>query len=157
MSTVINLVSSDPQLAQLVRETGMPCVVVSRDALMTSRSRAPSSRRCSSSICATSAVPPALAQLKRQHPDDRRAAGRSELDPALMLEAMRAGVNECVTAPGPVPELQAAVKRLMGNLGTDDARRDLRVHRRQGGSRRDDRRGQHRDGAGASRVRTRRC
>ncbi|MGH9173792.1 MAG: AAA family ATPase [Vicinamibacterales bacterium] len=33
-----------------------------------------------------------------------------------MLEAMRAGVNECVTDPVSVPELLAAVKRLMGNL-----------------------------------------
>ncbi|MEO5897249.1 MAG: AAA family ATPase [Vicinamibacterales bacterium] len=33
-----------------------------------------------------------------------------------MLEAMRAGVNEFVTAPVTVPELQAAIKRLMGSL-----------------------------------------
>ena len=37
MSTVINLVSADSQLVQLVRETGVPCVVVSRDALTESR------------------------------------------------------------------------------------------------------------------------
>ena len=33
MSTIIKLVSSDPQLAQLLRDTGMQCVAVSRDAL----------------------------------------------------------------------------------------------------------------------------
>jgi pilus assembly protein CpaE len=42
----------------------------------------------------------------------------SKLDPALMLEAMRAGVNEFVTAPITVTELQAAIKRLVGNLAT---------------------------------------
>ena len=41
-----------------------------------------------------------------------------KLDPALMLEAMRAGVNEFVTDPVTVPELQGAIKRLMGTFGT---------------------------------------
>jgi pilus assembly protein CpaE len=35
-----------------------------------------------------------------------------------MLEAMRAGVNEFVSAPVTVAELQAGIKRLMGNLTT---------------------------------------
>ena len=33
MSAVIKLVTSDAQLAQLVRDTGMPCSVVAREAL----------------------------------------------------------------------------------------------------------------------------
>lgn len=33
MTTVIKLVSSDAQLAQILRETGMQCVAVPRDAL----------------------------------------------------------------------------------------------------------------------------
>jgi pilus assembly protein CpaE len=63
-------------------------------------------------------IPSALAQLKRHHPTTGVLIVGSKLDPALMLEAMRAGVNEFVTAPVTVPDLQGAIKRLMGNLTT---------------------------------------
>ena len=44
-------------------------------------------------------LPSALAVLKRQHPATSVILVASQLDPALMLEAMRAGVNECVAEP----------------------------------------------------------
>ena len=42
-------------------------------------------------------MPTALAQLKRHHPTTGVLLVAAKLDPALMLEAMRAGVNEFVT------------------------------------------------------------
>jgi pilus assembly protein CpaE len=45
----------------------------------------------------------------------------SKLDPAVMLEAMRAGVNECVIDPISLPDLQAALKRLIKNQTTTAA------------------------------------
>ncbi len=60
--------------------------------------------------------PPALALLKRQHPTTGVLLVVSQLDPAMMLEAMRAGVNECVTDPISAAELHAAIKRLSGHL-----------------------------------------
>ena len=42
------------------------------------------------------------------------------LVPTIMLEAMRAGVNECIVEPLSVSELQAALKRLVGSLTTHD-------------------------------------
>ena len=44
-------------------------------------------------------VPPALGALKRQHPTTSVILVALELTPALMLDAMRAGVNECVGEP----------------------------------------------------------
>lgn len=57
-------------------------------------------------------IPPALAQLRRQHPETGLVVVISALEPALMLEAMRAGVTECVTdvARG---DLEAAITRLL--------------------------------------------
>lgn len=57
-------------------------------------------------------IPRALALVKRQHPDTGLLLVASTLDPALMLEAMRSGVTECVTdvAHG---ELEAAINRLV--------------------------------------------
>ena len=119
MSTVINLVSSDPQLVQLVREAGVPCVVVSRDALNDMASAgAKQPAVLIVDLREDSEIPSALAQLKRQHPTTGVLVVSANLDPTLMLEAMRAGVNEFVTAPVTVPELQGAIKRLMGTFAT---------------------------------------
>ncbi len=117
MSTVIKLVSSDPQLAQVVRETGMPVVVVSADALgMLAQANATQPDVLVVDVRDDAELPPAITSLKRQHPTTGVVLIVSKLDPALMLDAMRAGVNECVTHPVSVPELQAAVKRLVKNL-----------------------------------------
>lgn len=119
MSTVINLVSADPQLVQLVRETGVPCVVISRDglnALAAAGAKQPAVLIVD--LRDDGEIPSALPALKRQHPLTGVLLVAAQLDPALLLEAMRAGVNEFVTAPVTVPELQGAIKRLMGNLST---------------------------------------
>lgn len=119
MSTVINLVSADPQLVQLVRETGVPCVVISRDALNgLAAAGAKQPAVLVIDLREDGQIPSALPVLKRQHPATGVLLVASQLDPALLLEAMRAGVNEFVTAPITVSELQAAIKRLMGNLAT---------------------------------------
>jgi pilus assembly protein CpaE len=57
-------------------------------------------------------MPPILGPVKRQHPDTGLIIVASALDPALMLEAMRAGVTECVTdiERG---DLEAAITRLV--------------------------------------------
>ncbi len=117
MSTVIKLVSSDAHLAQSLRETGMQCVAVSSDALATLAQ--PGARQPEVLVVdlrGKQQLPPALSSLKRQHPATGVLLVVSQLEPTLMLEAMRAGVNECVTDPVSVPDLLAAVKRLMGNL-----------------------------------------
>jgi len=60
----------------------------------------------------TRTVPPALGAIKRQHPGTGIVIVCSSLEPGLMLEAMRAGVSECVPEPLTQEELQAAVARL---------------------------------------------
>ncbi|MEO6223245.1 MAG: hypothetical protein ABIP90_08330 [Vicinamibacterales bacterium] len=59
-----------------------------------------------------SEIPPILGSLKRQHPDTGLIIVASTLDPALMLEAMRAGVTECVTEIER-GDLEAAIARLV--------------------------------------------
>ena len=60
--------------------------------------------------------PPALALLKRRHPTTGVLILASTLDPAMMLEAMRAGVSEFVTDPIAPSDLTAALNRLLGKL-----------------------------------------
>jgi pilus assembly protein CpaE len=57
-------------------------------------------------------VPPAIGMLRRQHPSTGVVIVAAALEPGLMLEAMRAGVTEFLTAPLTLPELQAAINRV---------------------------------------------
>src|SRR5687768_2441043 len=57
-------------------------------------------------------LPPAVAALRRQHPLTGVLIVASHLDPALMLEAMRAGVTEFVTEPVGPKDLKAALERV---------------------------------------------
>jgi pilus assembly protein CpaE len=57
-------------------------------------------------------IPPILGSLKRQHPDTGLIIVASTLDPALMLDAMRAGVTECITEIER-GDLEAAINRLV--------------------------------------------
>lgn len=57
-------------------------------------------------------VPAAVARLRRQHPLTGLLIVASDLDPTLMLEAMRAGVNEFVTEPLTAKDLKSAIERV---------------------------------------------
>ena len=117
MSAVIKLVTSDAQLGQLVRDTGMPCSVVAREAVSTlAQPGATQPVVLIVDLRGQEGIPPVVATLKRNHPTTGVLLVATTLDPSLMLEAMRAGVNECVTEPISVSALQVAIKRLVGNL-----------------------------------------
>src|SRR5215831_14380117 len=60
----------------------------------------------------SNSLPPTLATLKRQHPTTGVVIVAARMDPALMLEAMRAGVNEWLAEPVNPLELSAAVERV---------------------------------------------
>jgi pilus assembly protein CpaE len=57
-------------------------------------------------------LPPALVELKRQHVGTGVLIVADALDPALLLEAMRAGVSEVVAAPLVAADIDAAIGRL---------------------------------------------
>jgi len=61
-------------------------------------------------------VPASLAGLKRRLPKLAVVIVASQLDPALMLDAMRSGVNEFVTDPVAPADLKAAVDRVAGQF-----------------------------------------
>jgi pilus assembly protein CpaE len=58
------------------------------------------------------ALPPTVAMLRRQHPTTGVVIVAAALEPAFLLEAMRAGVTELVTVPLNLVELQAAINRV---------------------------------------------
>jgi len=58
-------------------------------------------------------LPAALGTLKRQHPATPVLLVAASLDPTLVIEAMRSGVNEVVAEPLSVDELESALTRLL--------------------------------------------
>lgn len=63
-------------------------------------------------------IPAAVAVLKKEHPKVGVVIVADQLDPARMLEAMRAGVNEWVVDPLKQADLVAAVERAAGNTAS---------------------------------------
>lgn len=114
MPIAITIVGSqDKVLEERLRTAGMRPTSVGNDALATLAH--PSSTPpvvVVLDLRAHSEIPPILGALKRQHPDTGLIIVASTLDPALMLEAMRAGVTECITdlERG---DLEAAITRLV--------------------------------------------
>ena len=108
----------DPQLEELVRASGQVTTVtwlsdltpliaakaVQPDVLLLDLRRA-------------AVVPSELASLKRQHPGTNVVLLTSTLDPALMLEGMRAGVTECLAEPLRQSDVDAALSRIVGQPG----------------------------------------
>jgi pilus assembly protein CpaE len=62
-------------------------------------------------------LPAAVAAIRRQHPSTGVVLIANTLDPALLLEAMRAGVNEVVTEPLTSSSLMQAIDRVVGERG----------------------------------------
>jgi pilus assembly protein CpaE len=58
-------------------------------------------------------IPPALAAIRRQHPATGIVIAASAADPALLLQAMRAGVNELVSNPITQADLKQAITRVV--------------------------------------------
>lgn len=63
-------------------------------------------------------VPAAVATFRKQHPAIGVIVLAAALDPALMLEAMHAGITECVAEPLAEDDLTGAMTRVMGNRDT---------------------------------------
>ena len=61
-------------------------------------------------------LPSALTGFRRQHSGAGVVLVASSLDPRLMLEAMRAGVTECVAEPLSAKALDEAVRRVLTNV-----------------------------------------
>jgi pilus assembly protein CpaE len=66
-------------------------------------------------------LPPGLAAVRRQHPGIGAVLVVSALDPRLMLDAMRAGVSECVPEPVSAKALDDAVRRVLTNATPEPA------------------------------------
>ena len=92
--------------------------------------------------------PPAMALLKGEHPTTGIVIVAGALDPTLMLEAIRAGVNEWVTEPLAPAESDHRRPAHHRQRAGGQPRRSVRGDRRQRRGRCNDRRRERGDNAG---------
>ena len=114
MATTITLVgTSDRQLEEMLRGPAVRLKTIPvSDVLALAQPTAPQPDAVILDVRDSNALPPTLATLKRQHPSTGVVIISGRLDPALMLEAMRAGVNEWVAEPFTSRDLQSAIERV---------------------------------------------
>jgi pilus assembly protein CpaE len=114
-ASLIIIGSRDPQIEEIARGSGRIATVTwlsDLSALMDVRAGQPDVLLVD--VRRSGAVPSDLSQLKRNHPSTNVVLLASRLDPAVMLQGMRAGVNECITDPVTQAEFEAAIGRLLG-------------------------------------------
>jgi pilus assembly protein CpaE len=116
VTSVLTIVGQrDPKLEELVRASGRVTTVTwlaDLSTLLDAKASQPDVVLID--VRRTPTVPSQLATLKRQHPATNVILLASTLDPALMLEGMRAGVNECIAEPLRQADIDAAFSRLLG-------------------------------------------
>lgn len=116
MTSVLTIVGPrDSKLDELVRASGRVTTVTWLADLNTLLdAKAPQPNVLLLDLRRGAPVPPQLAALKRQHPATNVILLASTLDPAVMLEGMRAGVSECIAEPIRQEDIEAALTRLLG-------------------------------------------
>ncbi len=106
--------SADRALEQLLVEFGKPVTRVTADDLGDlAQPGAAQPEAVVLDLRRDRRIPPAVALLRSHHPTTPMLVLAAALDPPLMLEAMRAGVNECLAEPIQRMEFGATLRRML--------------------------------------------
>jgi pilus assembly protein CpaE len=107
------LLGTDRQLLELVRSCGAHATALTADDVATLAQ--PAARQPDLLVVDQrdrDSIPAEIAAIKRHHPSTGVLLVLPTLDGALVLEAMRAGVNECVADPVTRNDLYSALQRI---------------------------------------------
>jgi pilus assembly protein CpaE len=102
--------SQDRQIEEMLRVSGIDAVRATVDAAMSKPGDV-----VVVDVRAEMGLPTVISAIKRQHPDVSIVIVAKQLEPALLLDAMRAGVNEVVAEPLDYDELANVIQRVAGN------------------------------------------
>jgi pilus assembly protein CpaE len=122
VSTVLNVIvvgSSDRKLEGVIRATGANATTAGDSALSTLASAVSAQPDVIVvDVRERKTIPPAIAIIRRQHPQTGVVLVAETLDPTLLLEAMRAGITEVVAEPLKQEELESAISRVVSQRPT---------------------------------------
>jgi pilus assembly protein CpaE len=110
--TVLVLGAGAPQLADLLRPAGLRTMAGPVSEMAALAAAAPAGAIVLAVDVRAHAQLPDLAPARKARPDIGTLLVMATLDPGLMLEAMRAGINECVAEPLSTAALEAAIRRV---------------------------------------------
>jgi pilus assembly protein CpaE len=113
--------SGDRELAELVAATGLRVLSLRVTDLASFSAGARPLELAIVDVRADNRLPDDLAAFKRRHPATSVVLVTASLDPTLILDAMRAGVSECLTEPLSAADLEAAIARLTAQKTPDVA------------------------------------
>lgn len=113
-SQVVALFGSvDGELARLVGDAGMRAVSLPMETLSTFTAGTRPVGVAILDLRATSRLPDDAAGFRRRHPTIPIVLVTQTLEPTLILEAMRAGIAECITEPLSTAAIEAAFSRVL--------------------------------------------
>jgi pilus assembly protein CpaE len=105
----------DKQLEDLLRSTGARVASITPSSLAAlAQATAKQPDLIVIDLRGVPSVPAEVASIRRQHAQTGIVIVASGLDPTLLLDAMRAGVNEVVTDPVTQSDLESAISRVVG-------------------------------------------
>jgi len=108
----VAIVSSDPRVEELLKPSGLMTQRFARESWSTaSLDSAPAALLLD--VRGLPQLPAPLTSFRRDHAATPIVLITSSLDGQMMLEAMRAGVSECVVEPLTSQALDAALRRVM--------------------------------------------
>lgn len=112
MTTAILVGSDDRALKAQLALQGLRARSVSEDAAVAAFGRAEADALLVVDVRGRTGVPGWIPAFRRQFPSSPVLMIMTSLDPAMILEAMRTGVNECLAEPLVEPDFAAALARI---------------------------------------------
>ena len=109
----VAILSNDTQLEEALRSAGLKAGRVGVDSLSTPPRGSSSPAALVVDVRGERQIPTGLAVFRKQNPGTGIVLVASSLDPHMMLEAMRAGVTECLQEPVTPQALDQAVRRVL--------------------------------------------
>jgi pilus assembly protein CpaE len=108
----VAVLSTDPRLEETLRAAGVKTVRLERESQGAKLHSGSQPSALIVDVRGQSQLPAALSAFRKEHPTAGVILVASTLDPRLMLEAMRAGVNECVQEPLTADALGQAIRKV---------------------------------------------
>jgi pilus assembly protein CpaE len=109
----VAVLSSDPRLEETLRAAGVKPFRLDGEGRGARTEPAFQPAALIVDVRGQSQLPAAMAGFRRDHPNTSVILVAATLDPRLMLEAMRAGVNECVQEPLTPDTLGQAIRKVV--------------------------------------------
>jgi pilus assembly protein CpaE len=117
----VALLSTDQRLEETLRAAGVTATRVDRENRGGKSQQAGHPAAIVVDVRGQSQLPATLPALRKEHPGASVILVASTLDPRLMLDAMRAGVNECVQEPLTPEALNQAIRKVVSGSQPESA------------------------------------